>query len=138
MITLTIPGLPPTANTRIGAHVINGKAKLHRSKGATSWQATVGAYGRIAMGRRAVITDKVDVRLVFRCGPRRRRDVDGGVKDTLDGLSGRAKRGDRAAVPGAVIADDRQVRRLVVELEDVADEEDEATVIEVTRSGGTP
>jgi len=118
-VVITVPGLPPTSNSRIGAHVAKGRAVLHRIKGATSWQTTVGAYGRQAMGRRPLIGERVGVRLVFRVGPLRRRDVDAGVKDTLDGLS------------GSVLADDRLVRVLSVELEEVASAKDEATVIEV-------
>lgn len=117
-ITFTIPGLPPPANARLGAHVTKGRAVLHRNKGATSWQSTVGAYGRLAMGRQPLITTRVAVRIVFRVGPARRRDVDAGVKDTLDGL-----------VP-SVLADDRLIRSLTVDLIDCA-KEDESTTITV-------
>ena len=122
-VTMTIPGLPPTSNSRLGAHVVGGKARLHRSKGASSWQSTVGAYGRLAMGRRPLIAERVEVRLVFRVGPLRRRDVDAGVKDTLDGLT------------GAVLTDDRLVRVLSVELEDVGSADDESTAVTVEALG---
>lgn len=119
LVTFTVPGLPPTANNRLGTHIVKGRAVLHRSKSASSWQSTVGAYGRLAMGRRPLIAERVEVRLVFRVGPLRRRDVDAGVKDTLDGLT------------GAVLTDDRLVRVLSVELEDVGSAKDEATEVTV-------
>ena len=115
-LTFTIPGLPPSANVRLGAHVTKGRAMLPRNKGATSWQSTVGAYGRLAMGRLPLITTRVAVRIVFRVGPARRRDVDAGVKDTLDGL-----------VP-SVLADDRLVRSLTVDLIDSAKESESTTI----------
>lgn len=117
-LTFTIPGLPPSTNARLGAHVTKGRAVLHRNKGATSWQSTVGAYGRLAMGRQPLITTRVAVRIVFRVGPARRRDVDAGVKDTLDSLT------------NTVFTDDRLVRSLTVDLIDCA-KEDESTTITV-------
>lgn len=123
LVTFTVPGLPPTANNRLGTHIVKGRAVLHRSNGATSWQATVGAYGRQAMGRRPLIAERVEVRLVFRVGPMRRRDVDAGVKDTLDSMS------------LTVFTDDRLVRSLSVTLEDVASAKDEATVVTVEPMG---
>lgn len=117
-LTFTIPGLPPSANARLGAHVTRGKAVLHRNKGATSWQATVGAYGRLAMGRRPLITTRVAVRIVFRVGPMRRRDIDAGIKDSSDALI------------STILTDDRLIRSLTVDLEDVP-REDESTTITV-------
>lgn len=117
-ITFAIPGLPPPANARLGAHVTKGRAVLHRNKGATSWQSTVGAYGRLAMGRQPLITTRVAVRIVFRVGPARRRDIDAGLKDSFDGLT------------GSVLADDRLIRSLTVDLIDCA-KEDESTTITI-------
>lgn len=86
VVRFAVPGLPPSANERIGAHVHHSKAKLHRKEAATAWQDTVAAYGRAAMARRPLIDVPCVVLIVFSLTPKRRRDTDAGIKDTQDGL----------------------------------------------------
>lgn len=127
-VTITIPGLPPTANDR---HYIGDDDHLHTRSTVKRWHGTVAAYGRHAMQRRPLFTVPVRVRIVFRVSRKRRRDIDAGIKDTLDGMSGRAATKRKPAQVGTVLANDRLVRHLEVELVEVASAKDEATVVTV-------
>lgn len=130
-VTFTVPGLPPTANARL---YVGDDGHTHTRRGVKSWQDTVAAYGRIAMGRSPVITEPVVVVITYFCGPKRRRDVDAGGKDTLDGLAGRAARGKRSARSGTVIANDKQVKALLQVVEPCG-AKDEATRVVVMPCG---
>ena len=111
-------GLPPCSNRRLVA-TADG---LKRRKGVSSWQTGFGLAARLAM-RTAGLAEPLDgdvvAVIVFNLSPKRRRDIDSGIKDTLDALSGH------------VWNDDRQVKALCVLLEHSGD----STTVLVTPAG---
>lgn len=102
---LSLPGLPPRANERLVPIVVAGKPALRhrRAAGVGLWQrvANVSALVQLRQqGLWAPLTGRVAV--VVRWTAKRPRDVDAGVKDTLDALTGVLWADDRQAGPLAL------------------------------------
>ena len=96
-VRIDIPGLPPTVNAR---KVLVRGVPMNR-KSVARFQRTAGQCGLAAMaraGHRPVFTAPVVAVVDFVVGAHRRRDVDGSLKDVLDGLQGTVYRNDRQIV----------------------------------------
>lgn len=124
IVTFTIPALPPCANARLkanGAASAKAGRPFRTSSEVKAWRSTAGAFARAAMsaGRVPKFTSRVAVAIVYHLGPAHRRDIDSGVKDTLDALT------------GIVWTDDRLARRMTVDLADGGTGTTEVTVTEL-------
>lgn len=106
MICISIPALPPLANRRLMPIITSkGKPGLCARGEVGNFQAGAGLVAQIAMraqGLSRPLSAPVAAVIVFRLGPKTRRDLDAGIKDALDALT------------GIVWDDDKQVRGLAV------------------------
>lgn len=106
-VEFDVPGHPPSTNQSYVIITIRGHGSLKKTKAAKDWQRLVAlhagaACGKARMAQPAFPCGDVSVLLVYTFDTKRRRDIDGPVKATLD------------AMEGAVYTNDTQVTELHV------------------------
>ena len=102
---LTLPGLPPRANARLVPVVVAGRPALRHRHGAgvKQWQGDAKVSALVQLRQQGLWSPLAGrVAVVARWTAKRPRDVDAGVKDTLDALTGVLWVDDRQAGPLAL------------------------------------
>jgi Holliday junction resolvase RusA-like endonuclease len=79
-----IPGLPPTTNHCYGLTVKGGKAVMYKTQAAKDWQEMASLIINTQQKHQDWSKVSVAVDITFHCHRPVKRDVDGGIKITLD------------------------------------------------------
>ena len=128
-VRLKLP-YPPTANSRITPLLINGNARLVKSKNARDYNLLVGH--RVEESRLLAIMSEleqdqfifrgdVEIEVVLHFKDRRKRDIDNPIKSLLDAL-----------VDNNLLEDDSQVARLVVSRGELDPDKKGYCMVEIT------
>jgi len=109
VIRIKVPGVPPIANSRLGVHVVDGKAIKHRAKETTAWQDVAALCASTVM-RGLGLTEPLSGPLLVLYFVRLRngrRDWDATAKDPGDALNGIVWTDDRVILGGGMYRDNR-------------------------------